>query len=88
IIPVPAEPQLAIYTQVVYGNTPYKKQLEMMAEGKAGNPIPRRVGDPSPIKHVFYIIKENRTYDQVLGDVKGGNGDTNLVIFGNKVTPN
>ena len=47
-----------------------------------------KVGDPSPIKYVFYIIKENRTYDQVLGDIPEGNGDTSLVLFGEKVTPN
>ena len=47
-----------------------------------------RVGNPSPIKHVIYIIKENRTYDQVLGDVKEGNGDANLCLFGDDVTPN
>ncbi len=47
-----------------------------------------KVGEASPIKHVFYIIKENRTYDQVLGDMKEGNGDTSLVLFGEKITPN
>ncbi len=47
-----------------------------------------KVGDASPIKYVFYIIKENRTYDQVLGDMREGNGDTSWVIFGNRVTPN
>ena len=47
-----------------------------------------KVGDPSPIKYVFYIIKENRTYDQVLGDLPEGNGDTSLCIFGEKITPN
>ena len=56
--------------------------------GEAGNPIPQKIGDPSPIKHVFYIIKENRTYDQVLGDVAEGNGDTSLVLFGERITPN
>ena len=50
--------------------------------GESDNPIPMKVGDASPIKYVFYIIKENRTYDQVLGDVKEGNGDTSLVLFG------
>jgi phospholipase C len=60
----------------------------LLSKGEEGNPIPRRVGDPSPIKYVFYIVKENRTYDQVLGDVKGGNGDTSLVLFGEKITPN
>jgi phospholipase C len=47
-----------------------------------------KVGEPSPIKYVFYVIKENRTYDQVLGDMKEGNGDPFLVLFGEKVTPN
>jgi len=42
------------------------------------------VGDSSPIKHIFYIIKENRSYDQVLGDIPEGNGDRNLVLFGEK----
>jgi phospholipase C len=46
------------------------------------------VGDPSPIKHVLYVIKENRTYDQVFGDIKRGNGDPSLVLFGEDVTPN
>ncbi|HEY5311783.1 MAG TPA: alkaline phosphatase family protein, partial [Pirellulales bacterium] len=50
--------------------------------------IPTRVGDPSPIKYVIYIIKENRTYDQVLGDMPRGNGDPSLVMFGQQVTPN
>lgn len=53
-----------------------------------GNPIPRKVGDPSPIKHVIYVIKENRTFDQVLGDLGKGNGDPSLCIFGEDVTPN
>jgi phospholipase C len=50
--------------------------------------VPERVGDPSPIKYVIYIIKENRTYDQVFGDLKEGNGDPSLVLFGENVTPN
>ncbi|HEX3702270.1 MAG TPA: YncE family protein, partial [Vicinamibacterales bacterium] len=54
----------------------------------ASGPIPKHLGDKSPIKHVFYIIKENRTYDQVLGDVKKGNGDPRLVMFGAEVSPN
>ncbi|MFF9391957.1 phosphoesterase [Streptomyces griseoluteus] len=51
-------------------------------------PIPARIGDPSTIKHVFLIVKENRTYDQVLGDVPEGNGDPSLTQFGTNVTPN
>ncbi|MGV9349666.1 alkaline phosphatase family protein [Streptomyces spiralis] len=51
-------------------------------------PVPQRIGDPSTIKHVFLIVKENRTYDQVLGDVPQGNGDASLTQFGENVTPN
>ena len=88
IITEPTGQQLAAYSKQVYANTPYTKDKELMAQGEKGNPIPMKVGDPSPIKHVFYIIKENRTYDQVLGDLPQGNGDTSLVLFGRKYTPN
>jgi len=88
IINTPTEKELSIYSQAVYHNTPYTKEKESTSEGAEGNPIPRKVGDASPIKHVFYIIKENRTYDQLLGDIKEGNGDSSLVLFGEKVTPN
>ena len=57
------------YSKAVYNNTPYNKNKELLSEGAEGNPIPKKVGDKSPIKHIFYIIKENRTYDQVLGDM-------------------
>lgn len=88
IINEPGAKQLSVYSQAVYENTPYKKQKELSSNIEAGNPIPSKVGDPSPIKHVFYIIKENRTYDQVLGDVAKGNGDTSLTLFGENITPN
>lgn len=84
----PTDDHLGIYSQAVYNNIPYQKEKEMLSKGEEGNPIPLRVGEPSPIKHVFYIIKENRTYDQVLGDIQEGNGDPGLVLFGEKVTPN
>jgi len=84
----PSEQLLGSYSKAVYANTPYSKEKEMQASGEAGNPIPMKVGDPSPIKYVFYIVKENRTYDQVLSDVPGGNGDTSLLLFGEKITPN
>jgi DNA-binding beta-propeller fold protein YncE len=87
-ISTPGNDQLGIYSQSVYNNTPYKKETEMISKGEEGNPIPFRVGESSPIKHVFYIIKENRTYDQVLGDMPEGNGDSTLVLFGKNVTPN
>jgi YVTN family beta-propeller protein len=53
-----------------------------------GSAIPSREGDPSPIRHVFYVIRENRSYDQVLGDLPRGNGDPNLTLFGQEITPN
>lgn len=88
IIETPSEKQLAGYSAMVYKNTPYTKEKETITSGEPGNPIPMKTGDASPIKYVFYIIKENRTYDQVLGDMKQGNGDTSLVLFGNHITPN
>src|SRR4051812_7638034 len=88
IFNTPTAEQLATYSQVVYQNTPYHKDKELTATTEAGNPVPQKIGNSSPIKHVFYIIKENRTYDQVLGDIKEGNGDSSLVLFGEKVTPN
>jgi YVTN family beta-propeller protein len=84
----PSVSKLKTYTEQVYANTPFKNEQEVKAQGLAGNPIPRKVGDKSPIKYVFYIIKENRTYDQVLGDIPQGNGDSSLCIFGKKITPN
>ncbi|QEM12238.1 bifunctional YncE family protein/alkaline phosphatase family protein [Mucilaginibacter rubeus] len=87
-INTPTDAELKTYTKQVYANTPFTAKVEKTAKGEEGNPIPRRVGEKSPIKYVFYIIKENRTYDQVLGDMPQGNGDTSLCIFGNKVTPN
>jgi YVTN family beta-propeller protein len=84
----PDEKQLNVYSNQVYANTPYNPQREKIASGEAGNPIPRSTAEKSPIKHVFYIIKENRTYDQVLGDIKEGNGDPNLCLFTEEITPN
>jgi YVTN family beta-propeller protein len=88
IINVPDEEQMGVYSKAVYENTPYTKNKELISESPDGNPVPKKVGDKSPVKHVFYIIKENRTYDQVLGDIPEGNGDPNLVLFGEKITPN
>jgi len=88
ILNTPDAGQMAVYSQTVYDNTPYNKNTELISEGATGNPIPRKVGDASPIKYIFYIIKENRTYDQVLGDIPEGNGDPDLVLFGENITPN
>ena len=88
IIESPDDKQMAVMSKAVYDNTPYIKEKEMVSEVESGNPIPQKVGDPSPIKYLFYLIKENRTYDQVLGDIPEGNGDPALVLFGENVTPN
>src|SRR6266478_5028052 len=79
---------MAAYSQQAYACSPLRADLSASARPSDDNPIPRKVGDPSPIKHCIYIIKENRTYDQVLGDMKEGNGDPSLCIFPENVTPN
>jgi len=88
LVPMPDAAQLTAYSRQVYLNTPYTPELTEQAAGEAGNPVPRRVGERSPIKYVFYIIRENRTYDQVFGDVRAGNGDSTLCLFPRRVTPN
>ncbi|MFN7925030.1 MAG: alkaline phosphatase family protein [Bryobacteraceae bacterium] len=81
--------EIKAWTKQVYDNIPYKDDyLTMARPAKEASVIPREVGTGSPIKHVVYVIKENRTYDQVMGDVKKGNGDARLTIFGEKITPN
>ena len=82
IVPVPDDKALAAYTETVYRNCPYSDKLLTDAPHPEKTAIPTKVGDPSPIKHVIYIIKENRTYDQVFGDMTRGNGDPSLVMFG------
>src|SRR5436309_6210849 len=79
---------MATYTKTAFACSPLRADLGTTGARPEGNPIPGKLGDPSPIKHCIYIIKENRTYDQVFGDVKKGNGDPNLCIFPEKVTPN
>ncbi len=88
IISIPTEKTLSDYSKAVYNNTPFNNDQLVYASGEQNNPIPRKIGDSSPIKYVFYIIKENRTYDQVLSDMPQGNGDTSLLLFGRKITPN
>ena len=65
-----------------------ERHERQMATGKKPVPVPVAIGDPSVFEHVVYILKENRTYDQVFGDLKQGNGDASLCIFGRKITPN
>jgi len=93
IVPVPNTATLATMTAQVSQNNHWdlKGNIASAAGGSAAAaplPIPEKIGDPSTIKHVFLIIRENRTYDQVLGDVKKGNGDPGLAVFGGKDTPN
>lgn len=91
IVPVPSKNRLAAQTAIALGNMRYPL-LEAAAlpprPGQPARPVPERVGEPTVFKHVVYIIKENRTYDQVLGDVKSGNGDPSLCTFGERITPN
>ena len=88
MLPVPDRVTLADYTRKVLALTPYSDAILMNPTVPVGSPIPRTVGASSPIKHVFYIIRENRTYDSILGDMKQGNGDPALNLFGPIITPN
>jgi len=91
VIPVPKDRQLKSYTEKVEKiNQIFRLAVtERMPEKDAlPVPVPIRIGEPSVFKHVLYIIKENRTYDQVLGDKRSGDGDSSLCVFGKKVTPN
>jgi YVTN family beta-propeller protein len=91
IIDVPDNAQLAKYTAEVHANNRLAYSLAGLENPRPDVkpvPVPQRHGEPSVFKHVIYVIKENRTYDQVLGDLKEGNGDPRLVMFGEEVTPN
>jgi hypothetical protein len=88
IIDMPTAEKMIDYSKQAYTCSPLRKDEGVTAARPAHNPIPAKVGDDCPIKHVIYIIKENRTYDQVFGDVKEGNGERALCLFGEKITPN
>lgn len=91
IVPIPDPEELMSYTEAVYENyhrERISRAFEKPRPDQPPRPIPERVGEPSLFKHVVYIIKENRTYDQVLGDIPEGNGDPSLCLFGEQVTPN
>jgi YVTN family beta-propeller protein len=100
IVPVPNQETLATMTHDVYEYNHWNRK-ENIESASGGSPhstplaIPEKIGSPSLIKHVFLIIRENRTYDQILGDVAAGNGDPSLAVFGDgsvaggtPVTPN
>ncbi|HEV3386872.1 MAG TPA: alkaline phosphatase family protein, partial [Gemmata sp.] len=89
IVPMPTPANMAAYSKTAYACSPLRKDNAVRSdEVEAGNPIPRKLGDSSPIKYVLYIVKENRTYDQILGDIKAGNGEPELCLFPESVTPN
>jgi DNA-binding beta-propeller fold protein YncE len=89
VLPVPDRTTLAAYTRTVYSVTPYTDKARLKpVNAPLGSPIPAVVGGSTPIRHVIYVIRENRTYDQILGDMKQGNGDPTLTMFGSDVTPN
>jgi DNA-binding beta-propeller fold protein YncE len=88
IIDMPTAERMAAYSKQAHECSPLRSDLAVTAERPADNPIPAKVGNTSPIKYCIYIIKENRTYDQVFGDMSEGNGDASLCIFPEKVTPN
>ena len=92
IIDLPArkhfERELARYTAQAYRCCPLKRDGGVTASPPANNPVPSAAGQSSPIQYCIYIIKENRTYDQVLGDMTEGNGDPALCLFPEHVTPN
>jgi len=91
VVPMPGPKEMAGYSRTVYECSPLKRADPAAVTGPApapGNPIPAKVGGPSPITHCVYVIKENRTYDQVFGDMPEGNGEPSLCLFPEEVTPN
>ncbi|MCW2874988.1 bifunctional YncE family protein/alkaline phosphatase family protein [Actinacidiphila oryziradicis] len=88
---LPSDNVIKSETGKVFQQNGWTNNSVQVAKGKGDAkpvPVPQRLGDPSPIKHVFLIVKENRTYDQVLGDDPRGKGDPTLAQFGENVTPN
>ncbi len=91
LLGIPSRKDLPGHTATALQNLRYPALLaarEPARPHQPARPVPERVGEPSVFKHVVYIIKENRTYDQVFGDIKEGNGDPTLCVFGEAVTPN
>jgi len=91
MVPVPSKDELIAHTRQVLANCRREiiegSQLPARPD-QPPRPVPERVGEPSVFKHVVYIIKENRTYDQVLGDMPQGKGNPTLCVFGEEITPN
>jgi YVTN family beta-propeller protein len=90
-VEAPSKPRLSLFTREALQNMRYPRLAEARLLARAGQParpVPERAGEPSLFKHVIYVIKENRTYDQILGDMPEGNGDRSLCTFGEEYTPN
>ncbi|MBV6457421.1 MAG: hypothetical protein HONBIEJF_00530 [Fimbriimonadaceae bacterium] len=90
IFPDPRPQDLAKWSQDALRLSRHRNALRALERGSGAKPkaVPTRLGEPSLIEHVVYIIKENRTYDQVFGDLPQGDGDPKLTLFGREVTPN
>ncbi|WP_348786978.1 alkaline phosphatase family protein [Leifsonia sp. NPDC080035] len=90
---LPSDKQIQKDTATVFAQNGWTADSVKPAQGDQGEnghlvAIPNRIGEPSAIKHVFLLVKENRSYDQLYGDMKQGNGDASLAQFGQKITPN
>ncbi|MFN8241130.1 MAG: alkaline phosphatase family protein [Bacteroidales bacterium] len=91
VIQVPGKKALERYTDTVIALNNISRAVLSREAARANiqaRAVPERAGEPSYFRHVLYIIKENRTYDQILGDMKQGDGDPGLCIYGEEVTPN
>ena len=90
-IPIPSDETLSKYTSWVREGSRVPQMLRTMEAAQASQlpvPVPRRTGEPSSFQHVVYVVKENKTYDQMFGDLPQGNSDSNLCVFGRLVSPN
>ncbi|HYN42938.1 MAG TPA: alkaline phosphatase family protein, partial [Thermoanaerobaculia bacterium] len=85
-VPVPSRSQLRGHTERAYRNR--KPSARGVSLARPSSVVPLALGAESPIRNVIYVIRENRTYDQVFGDLERGNGDPSLTVFGREVTPN
>ncbi|MCG3199348.1 MAG: hypothetical protein GHCLOJNM_03862 [bacterium] len=91
LIRIPSDAEIARQTKKVIENNRMTESISALMPGREGiapKPVPERHGEPSVFEHVVYIIKENRTYDQVFGDMPEGNGEPSLCMYGEEVTPN
>lgn len=86
-IPIPTDSILGDYTEQVLSNNPVSRK-KSYSDWSIENPIPQDERRKSPINHVFYIVKEMRSYDELFGDLLQGNGDTTLVKYDRSITPN